>query len=407
MRQFLGGLMEAGDARQLRSRPRRRTPHGAGTGASRSDPGFLPGACHGVPAPSPGGDGQPLDRHHRAREPGGILAGDRRARPRPRSRLGSCASGVRRRPRRGPAVRHPIDRRAISSEERPLRCRPTAARLSPVRIARRRTHRQPDPLGRSAGPAPRGFGLALTNGLVPRLGWALLAWALTASIPARADSTLHCLWELHGKHNIVYLLGSIHTLRASDYPLAPAVVDAYKSAEALVMEIDLNELASAEVQSEMLGSATLTDGKTLHDILGAARYARAETMAREVGLDLALFDRFAPWFVAEAISQMQLMQLGFDPSSGVEMYFVGRARTDGKSIAGLETAHDQIALFQGMSMDSQAEYLVSSLEQARDLPKQVDDMVHAWQRGDTAWFESEIKSDVGRDPALYQSLLVG
>ena len=33
-------------------------------------------------------------------------------------------------------------------------------------------------------------------------------------------------------------------------------------------------------------------------------------------------------------------------------------------------------------------------------------MVHAWQRGDTSWFESELKSDIGRDPALYQSLLV-
>jgi uncharacterized protein YbaP (TraB family) len=238
------------------------------------------------------------------------------------------------------------------------------------------------------------------------LGWALLAWVLAASAPARADSALHCLWELHGKHNTVYLLGSIHTLRASDYPLAPAVVDAYKNAKSLVMEIDLNELDSAEVQSEMLASATLTDGKTLHDILGAARYARAETMAREVGLDLALFDQFAPWFAAEAISQMQLMQLGFDPSSGVEMYFVGRARTDGKSIAGLETAHDQLVLFESMPMETQSNYLLASLEQAHDLPKDVNDMVRAWQRGDTHWFESEVKSDLGRDPAVYQSLLV-
>ena len=29
---------------------------------------------------------------------------------------------------------------------------------------------------------------------------------------------------------------------------------------------------------------------------------------------------------------------------------------------------------------------MSSLEQAHDLPKEVDDMVHAWQRGDTSWF---------------------
>ena len=237
-------------------------------------------------------------------------------------------------------------------------------------------------------------------------GWALLGCALGACPAARADAALHCLWELHGKHNTVYLLGSIHTLRPSDYPLAPAVLDAYRSAKSLVMEIDPDELESAQVQSEMLASATLAEGRNLHEILGAEGYARAQSLAREVGLDLSMFDQYAPWFAAEAISQMQLMQLGFDPSSGVEMYFLGRSRTDGKSIAGLETAHDQMALFEGMPMATQTKYLMSNLEQARDLPKEVSEMVRAWQRGDMSWFETELASDLGRDPAVYQSLLV-
>jgi hypothetical protein len=238
------------------------------------------------------------------------------------------------------------------------------------------------------------------------LCWALLCWSLGAASTAGADSTLHCLWEIHGKHNTVYLLGSIHTLRATDYPLAPAVLDAYRSAKSLVMEIDPSELESADLQSEMLASATLTDGKNLHDIMGTARYAHAAGLAHDVGLELSTFDQFAPWFVAEAISQMQLMQLGFDPASGVEMYFSGRARTDGKSIAGLETGHDQLALFEGMPMETQANYLISSLEQAHDLTKEVNEMVRAWQSGDMGWFETELKSDLGRDPAVYQSLLV-
>jgi uncharacterized protein len=223
---------------------------------------------------------------------------------------------------------------------------------------------------------------------------------------AGADTALHSLWALHGKHNTVYVLGSIHTLRTGDYPLAPAVMDAYRDAKSLVMEINLDEIDSAEVQSEMMQSATLPQGGSLAQILGPARYAHAQSLAHEVGVDLSMFDQFAPWFAAEAISQLQLMQLGFDPQSGVEMYFKGLSQTDGKSIAGLETAHDQIALFQNMPLEQQAQYLISSLEQARDLPKEVDDMVHAWQRGDTGWFQAEVKSDIGRDPALYQSFVV-
>jgi len=232
---------------------------------------------------------------------------------------------------------------------------------------------------------------------------ALVLW--TCTLPSRADTPLHSLWELHGKHNTVFLLGSIHVLRPGDYPLSPAVMQAYASSKSLLMEINLADMDLEQLQAEMLASAMLPEGKSLPGVLGPKRYSRAESLARDVGVELAMFDQFAPWFAAEAISQLQLLQLGFQPTSGVEMYFLERARNDGKSIAGLETVHDQIALFEGLSLDAQAEYLVASLEQAHELPKQVDDMVHAWQRGDTAWFDDQLKSELGRDPALYQSVL--
>ena len=239
--------------------------------------------------------------------------------------------------------------------------------------------------------------------------WRLLGLALscvTLSASVRADGPLHALWELHGKHNTVYILGSIHVLRPSDYPLAPAVLNAYGNANSILMEVNLSEIDLQGMQTELLASARLPEGKTLPAIMGDARYQRAQVLAREVGVDLGIFDAFAPWFAAEAISQMQLQQLGFQPQSGVEMFFLERARTDGKSVAGLETVHDQIALFNALSMDEQADYLVSSLEEAHDLPKEVGAMVHAWANGDTQWFADELKSEIGRDPVLYDSVLV-
>lgn len=239
--------------------------------------------------------------------------------------------------------------------------------------------------------------------------WRLLGLALSCvvlSSAVRADGGLHALWELHGKHNTVYILGSIHVLRPSDYPLAPAVLNAYGNAKSIFMEVDLQQIDSQQMQMELLASARLPEGKTLPDIMGKQRYERAGALAREVGIDISIFDAFAPWFVAEAISQLQLQKLGFQPTSGVEMFFLEHARSDGKSVAGLETVHDQIALFTALSLDAQAEYLISSLEEAHDLPKEVDDLVHAWQRGDTVWFADQLKSEFGRDPALYQSVLV-
>jgi hypothetical protein len=39
------------------------------------------------------------------------------------------------------------------------------------------------------------------------------------------------------------------------------------------------------------------------------------------------------------------------------------------------------------------------------LPKDVDAMVRAWQRGDTQWFAGQLQSEFGRDPHVYDSLL--
>jgi uncharacterized protein YbaP (TraB family) len=235
------------------------------------------------------------------------------------------------------------------------------------------------------------------------LGLALCS--LLLCVTARADGALHSLWELHGKHNTVYLLGSIHVLRLGDYPLAPAVLDAYANAKSIMMEVNLEEISSAQVQAEMLASAVLSDGKSLPEVLGEVRYGRAAALAHEAGVELSLFDQFAPWFAAEAISQLQLTQLGFQPEAGVEMYFMERARNDGKSVTGLETVHDQISVFQNMPLDTQAEYLVTSLEQAHDLAKEVDSMVRAWQHGDMQWFANQLQSEFGKDPRLYQSVL--
>ncbi len=58
-------------------------------------------------------------------------------------------------------------------------------------------------------------------------------------------------------------------------------------------------------------------------------------------------------------------------------------------------------------MDAQAEYLVSSLEQAHDLPKEVDAMVRALAaRRHRSGSRVNCRSEIGRDPELYESVLV-
>ena len=75
---------------------------------------------------------------------------------------------------------------------------------------------------------------------------ALLLWS--AGVHAAEH---HILWSLQGKTNKVYLLGSVHLLKESE--TLPAAIDsAYADAEALVMEIDMDDLDPAEMQQAAL-----------------------------------------------------------------------------------------------------------------------------------------------------------
>lgn len=242
---------------------------------------------------------------------------------------------------------------------------------------------------------------------MPRPSLCLGICGLILCLVARTDDGLHVLWELRGRHNTVFLLGSIHVLRQSDYPLPSALLQAYAKADAVLMEVDLDQVNPQQLQTEMLAAAALPEGSTLSGVLGPQRYARAAALAREVGADLSQFDRFAPWFAAEAVSELQLTRLGFKSDAGVEMYFLGRARADGKSVAGLETVEDQISLFKDLPMDTQAGYLVSSLEEAQELPAELDSLVRAWQQGDTHWLETHLETELADDPRLYQAILGG
>ena len=71
---------------------------------------------------------------------------------------------------------------------------------------------------------------------------ALLLCAVAATpMPAQARGR-HVLWAVQGQHNTVYLLGSVHVLRASDGGLPDEAMAAYRDAEQLVMELDMDEL---------------------------------------------------------------------------------------------------------------------------------------------------------------------
>ena len=236
----------------------------------------------------------------------------------------------------------------------------------------------------------------------------ILLAALFASVaPASADDASHpvTLWRVSGEHNSVYLLGSIHLLRAQDHPL-PRVIDrAYEDADIVVMELDMDDLDPAYTQAAFNRAGVMTDGTTLRELMGEDLYAKAEEAAAAIDIPLELLAQSEPWLAAMTVELMMLYRLGFNPVLGVEMTVSNRAAADDKPIEGLETVDEQLAFLDELPLEAQREMLLQSLLQGAALRESVDDLVAAWRHGDTQALADGLLESMSEQEELMAALV--
>jgi uncharacterized protein YbaP (TraB family) len=215
----------------------------------------------------------------------------------------------------------------------------------------------------------------------------------------------HSLWSLEGKHNTIYLLGSVHFLSPAEK--LPAAIDAaYEDAEALVMEIDMDDLDPLEMQKVALELGVLPAGETLQKHLGEDAYATVAQKAREIGIEPAMLDRFRPWFAALTLVQLHLVKMGLDPNSGVEQRLAVRAASDGKQIEGLESLREQLGILAALPDAQQREFLMYSVEDTERATREIDTMIKAWRTGDVEALDRLLAEGMEKYPKVYRPLTV-
>lgn len=211
------------------------------------------------------------------------------------------------------------------------------------------------------------------------------------------------IWQVKGKYNTLYLLGTIHVLR-SDEALPNNIDKAYQQAERLLMEIDMDDLDPFATQALMLKLGMLPDGKTLHDELDAATNQKLKTTAQAIGFDAAVLEHFQPWLAALTIEQLELTKLGFAGDTGVEMRLTQRAAADHKPIAGLETLEQQLNLFAQLSDQAQRDYLAQTLTELEQGPTELETLLSAWRKGDEQQLQRTLQQGFVDDPKLFAAL---
>jgi uncharacterized protein YbaP (TraB family) len=213
------------------------------------------------------------------------------------------------------------------------------------------------------------------------------------------------LWSIKSDKGTVYLLGSLHLLKADAYPLDKNIEAAYKDSRRVVFEADIDTVATPAFQARMLALGLYPEGQTLAQNISKETYALLEKKLAEVGLSIDQVSRFKPWLCALTVAALKLKRLGFDPEYGLDKYFFKKAKEDGKTKLFLETLDFQISLFTELR-DVEAEALLrQTLKDLEVVETMLPDIVSAWQRGDAARFEADVLISFKDYPQIYDRLV--
>lgn len=227
--------------------------------------------------------------------------------------------------------------------------------------------------------------------------------ALLISAGTQADSSV---WRVSSGSNVLYLGGTVHLLRPSDYPLPTEYEDAYLDSDELYFETDITAMTTdLNIQVQMLQRLTYQDDRTLRTVLSTEAYDALNAYAMSTGLPLMMLEKMKPGLLISTLQVLEFQKLGFTPQ-GVDAFFNSRAMGDGKNTGALESIEEQIGFIAAMGEGNESEFVLLSIADLEDTEQMMAQMISAWRSGNARQLKELFVDDM-RDqaPEVYDSLL--
>jgi uncharacterized protein YbaP (TraB family) len=225
---------------------------------------------------------------------------------------------------------------------------------------------------------------------------------LSACTWASAESSV---WKAQKGNSTIYLGGTCHVLRESDYPLPPEFEKAYRASDLVVFETDIAALMNPAMQQKLLAKAVYADGSTIDKHLSAKVYGELSAFCQTGGFPLQAFSRFKPSMVMVTMTMLELKKKGAG-EQGVDQYFHGLALKDKKPVEGLETVDEQIGFITSMADGNEDDFVLNSLKDMKTLEDLFGKLADAWRKGDAGKLDELMDADLKlRQPKLYRRLI--
>jgi len=204
----------------------------------------------------------------------------------------------------------------------------------------------------------------------------------------------------------MFLLGSMHMMKADMYPLAEEIELAYKRSAVVVFETDMKVLESPEFAMKLMEQATYPEGESLKKNLSPKMYSLLASNLQHSLVSVEMVDQFKPWMAAMTILVLELQKAGFDAESGLDKHIFKRATADKKAFDQLETPDFQAGLFTGLTDKESEEFLGQTLRDLNVWRNQFDLLAKAWTSGDTKALDKLILDSFREYPLMHKKLLL-
>ncbi|MBC8209528.1 MAG: TraB/GumN family protein [Gammaproteobacteria bacterium] len=214
------------------------------------------------------------------------------------------------------------------------------------------------------------------------------------------------VWLVEAGPNRLFLAGTIHLLRASDFPLPASFESAYAQSTQLVFETDIDSTRQTAFQNQLIAAVSLPPERQISDFFSPQTLRKLETYLHSRQLTLKQFSHFKPSMLSMTLTLLELSKLGIG-SDGVDQYYYERARLDHKPTLALESVQQQIEFLASMGEGQEDQMIEQTLEDIKTLPVEFPLMIQSWRDGDSKQLETlfiePMKSEFN---AVYQQLLV-
>ncbi|MHB8536021.1 MAG: TraB/GumN family protein [Sulfuricaulis sp.] len=172
-----------------------------------------------------------------------------------------------------------------------------------------------------------------------------------------------------------YLFGTIHSDDPRVTALPPPVTAAFDACQRFTMEA----LIDGDGLVRMAQAMYFDDGRTLEQVIGRPLYAQTVKALAAHGVSAQSVENQKPWAVVMSLSMPPLKTGEF-----LDLILEERAGRQDKTVTGLETMDEQIAVFNGLPLADQVALLRETVASQADFNKEFEGLLNAYLARDLA-----------------------